>query len=322
MKALFRSIPWGTVALIFGSLFMLMPLALVDYEWTLWLHEHQLKWLGEFMRRTVFEGDAFGASDPSILLQLLAFSGYLSYHPLKSKGWFQRYRPYLGFFVFNAFVTGLGLVHSLKWIIGRARPYLVLKGELPYSDWFEFGPHFITEGIFYGSFPSGHTAAVFLLIMLCYALLTDPVFSWKARLIGILWGAVVLTYTGLMILGRSMTLHHWLSDSIGIVCLCWIGIHVIFFFVLKIPRQVAYVRRWGHYPPLPRFWEFQLLWRLFLITLGVMATIIGIRSVLLARSIWLLGPAILGVPLAVILVRSLNRVYQTAMSSLVQEKAE
>jgi membrane-associated phospholipid phosphatase len=315
MNDLKKTIPLGTIGLAVISILIMVPLAWVDYDWTLWLYDHRLAFLGEIMRRTVFEGSAFGASDPAIILQILVLAAYGWSGLDRKAGFFMVYRPYLGFVVFNSFVTGLGLVHAIKWMLGRARPYLVVKGELPYSHWFEFGPHFVTEGVFYGSFPSGHTATVFLLITFTYILSVDRTHRGWVRVAGIVVGGVTLGYTALMIIGRSMTLHHWLSDSIGIVCLAWISIHLSFFVVLQIPRQTAYIRRTGRYPPLPRYWEFQLLWRLGLLTLGVMGIVIGFRALWIPDSPWLIGLTIPAAPMVFCFGRDLRRLYRVVTAT-------
>lgn len=101
------------------------------------------------MRRTLFEGSAFGASDPAIIFSLSGIFGYFYTYRQQTNSALLKYRPYFGFILSAGFVTGLGFVHRLKWMIGRARPHLVLNDELPFSDWYQFGPHFITDGIFW-----------------------------------------------------------------------------------------------------------------------------------------------------------------------------
>lgn len=271
---------WGLITLITISLIIMGLLSLVDFEWTLYLSRHRIDWLGAFMRRTMFEGGVFGGSDPGILVMLVPTIGYFLVLSSARFSSHKRWLPYLGFIFFSSLVTGLGLVHSLKWMVGRARPYLIIKKGIPFTHWFEFGPLHVSDGIFFGSIPSGHTATVILMITISYILAGDPAHSLRTKLLGWGWGILVMIYASLMVIGRSMTLHHWLTDSVGIILLDWIVIHLIYFRVLKIPRQVAVINATGEYPVTARYWELKLLWRLLVITLAVMATVIGIKSVI------------------------------------------
>jgi membrane-associated phospholipid phosphatase len=291
----------------------MIPLGIVDMQWTVLLHKAGFEDFGKLMQRTLFNGSKPGLSDPAIILQLLNLGFYLVYSRQKASLRVDRIRPFWGFMLFCSLFTGLGLVHSLKWVLGRARPYLVLDGKLEYSSWYEFGSHFVTDGIFYGSFPSGHTATIFLLITLSYFLIANPVYSLKTKILGWIWGAVVLIMTLMMILGRSVTLHHWLTDSVGITLLSWIFIHVIFFSVLKIPAQIQYVENKKQYPPLPKYWEIGLLWRLFFIAVGSMAIIIGARAIVIKNAGWLSIIILPGILLIYVFSKSLARVYGTYM---------
>lgn len=275
--------PWGLICLIFLFVITMSLLSMVDYEWTLYIYKHRIKSLGEFMRRTLFDNDAFGGSDPAIIFSLVCLIGYMLSRTQRRIKWLYTLRPQLGFIFASALVSGLGLVHSFKWVIGRARPNLVVKGQFPFTHWFEFGPQFVSDGIFYGSFPSGHTAAVFMFIVLSYILIGDPDSSQKIKAFGWLWGVMSFCYALIMGIGRCMTLAHWLSDCIGIIFLVWILNHLLYYYILKIPQQIKHIRSNGVYPNLPIYWEFRILWRLFFITLSVMAIIIGIRSVYLQK---------------------------------------
>lgn len=309
-----KRLPWGQILLVIAFPLVMIPLGWVDMQWTVFLHEHEHKWLGELMKRTVFQGWEFGASDPAILFQLMVTGFYFAYSRQGRHLRYHQYRPYLGFLVFCALFTGLGLVHSVKWVMGRARPNLVFDKGFEFSGWYEFGPQFITDGIFYGSFPSGHTATVFLLITVAYWLINHPDSSRSSRIKGWIWGGVVIAYSLLMVVGRCMTFDHWITDSIGIILLSWIFIHLIYFRILKIPAQIRYVKQHERYAPLPRFWELDLLWRLFFMTLGVMSIFIGARSLMLQRSMWLAGVAIPGAMLAYLLFRNVLKVYSNYMT--------
>jgi membrane-associated phospholipid phosphatase len=258
----------------------------VDRAWTLWLREHRWAQLDRFMDRTLFEGEWIGGGDPVVILLILATVGYY----LAWKGFFGailvRWRPHFGFALTCALITAIQVVHSLKWVMGRARPKEVVAKGLAFSHWFEFGPHFITDGIYRGSFPSGHTAQVFLLMALAYILIADPRLSPRIRRLGWVWGVMALAYTLVMGIGRCMSFSHWLSDVVGALTTSWVGMHLIYFHLLRVPEQVRYHRRWGQHPPTPQVWEMQLCaWCLGLF-LGGMGLLLGLRAVLV-QELWL-----------------------------------
>lgn len=258
----------------------------VDNAWTLWLRQHRWMRLDRFMDRTLFEGEWMGGGDPVVILLILATVGYY----LAWKGFFratmERWRPHFGFALTCALITAIQMVHSLKWIMGRARPKEVVQKGLAFTHWFEFGPHYITDGLYRGSFPSGHTAQVFILMALAYILAADPQLSKRTRRWGWLWGALALAYTLVMGVGRCMSFSHWLSDVIGALTLSWLGMHLIYFHLLRVPEQTSFYRRWGRHPQQPLVWEIQLcLWCCGLFV-GAMGLLLGLRAAIYAE-FWL-----------------------------------
>ncbi|MCG8335395.1 MAG: phosphatase PAP2 family protein [Proteobacteria bacterium] len=306
--------PWGQVFLILLFPVIMIPLGFMDVQWTVLLYNTGFEDFGKLTQRTLFNGSKPGLSDPAIILQLVNLGCYLYYSRQRKLFKMDRYRPFWGFMIFCSLFTGLGLVHSFKWVLGRARPYLVLDGKLAYSSWYEFGSQFVTDGIFYGSFPSGHTATVFLLVTLSYFLIANSNYSTKIKVFGWIWGVIVLIMTGMMILGRSITLHHWLTDSVGIMLLSWIFIHLIYFRILNIPAQIRYVENKKQYPPLPRYWELSLLWRLFLITIGLMSICIGGRAPFIEGAAPLSAIVLPGVLLVFIFSKNFIKTYRLYMS--------
>jgi len=304
----------GLAALVVFSLVAMALLARVDFEWTIWLSRNRVDCWGDFMRRTMFEGGVFGGSDPGILLMVLPSIGYFLSRPQSRFRLLWRWRPYLGFIFFTSLVTGLGLVHSLKWMVGRARPYLVIEKGLPFSHWFEFGPLHVSDGIFFGSLPSGHTATAIVMISFSYILAGNRSHSLRLKAAGWIWGLLVLVYALLMAIGRSMTLDHWLSDSVGIILLDWAAIHLIYFHVLKIPHQSSYTRIMGSRPLPARYWELQLIWRLLVITLAVMAAIIGFKALLFNEAPLLVLMLIPALPVIYYTCRNLFRTYRDIMA--------
>lgn len=294
----------------------MITLGFFDYEWTLFLQENRIDAYGEFMRRTLFEGSSFGASDPAIIFQIMTAAAYFLSSRQSSNETLIRLRPFLGFVFFSSLVAGLGLVHSFKWIIGRARPDLVFNGTYPFTHWFQFGPQFVSDGIFYGSFPSGHTATVFLLMTVSYWMVGIRHRSFTEKTIGVIWAITVLLYSASMAVGRAMTLHHWLSDCVGIIFMAWISLHVIFFYILKVPAQVEMLKQRGIYPLRPRYWELSLLWRLLFITLGIMCVITGFRSIAIGKATWLVFLVIPGLFIAYGFSKNLSRTYRTILSEI------
>jgi membrane-associated phospholipid phosphatase len=307
--------PLGLCLLILLFPLIMIPLGLVDYEWTVWVYQNRNDLFGELMKRTYLEGGAPGCSDPAILFLIIMIILYFCYPKSKQNPTSYLRRPFLGFVFFSTVVTGLCLVQSLKFALGRARPNLVLKHDLAFTNWHDFGVHFISDGVFYGSFPSGHTATVFLLITISYLLIGDPFGSVKQKTIGWIWGLLVFTFSLLMSLGRSMTLDHWLTDCVGIILMAWILIHLIYFYVLNIPGQMRYAKLHGSYAPPAKYWELSLLWRLLVITVGVLSIIIGIRSVVLQKVPLLILIAIPGTYVVYHFTKSLRLVHREFMMS-------
>ena len=152
-------------------MFLLVP---VDYEWTIFLRQHRIAWFDRWMAQSLFEGESLGGGDPVIFFLFFVALAYFAAWKKGPASRFYAWRPHLGFILVTAMTTSVMMVHSLKWVVGRARPSYVVKGLLPYTGWFEFGPHFITEGTYRGSLPSGHTAQVFILMTVAYILLLTP----------------------------------------------------------------------------------------------------------------------------------------------------
>ena len=302
--------PFGFYTLVVGALAGMVFITGVDYRWTLFLGEHRWIRLSEFMGRTLFEGELPGGGDPVTILLLIILAVYFIAWLKSDASLLQTLRPQLGFVVTAALTAGIFMVHSTKWVIGRARPYLVLNEGLPFSQWYEFGPFFVTDGIFRGSFPSGHTAAAFLLMTLSYILSGDSSYRFRWRVIGWVWGCFTLSFSLTMGIGRCMTLSHWVSDVVGIIFLSWIILHALFFWIFRIPDQVRFYSTHGRFPDLPRFWELRLCWNFFFVFLGLMGIAIGIRSIQLQHDQWLGMLSLVGVFFVVFFggqARKLNR---------------
>jgi len=275
---------WGTVMIL------VVP---VDYDWTLFLREHRVRALDRFMARTIFEGKGFGGGDPVIFFIFLVLTAYYLAWKHGATSRFYAWRPQLGFILVSGLTGSMMMVHSLKWIMGRARPALVVKDKMPFTDWFMFGPHFITEGTYRGSFPSGHTAQAFVLVSLAYVLAAAWHRQRSIRLSGWAYGGLALAYAVTMGISRCMHLSHWLSDVVGALGLSWILMHAFYFWLLKIPQQTDYYVRHGNLPEVPKVWELRLCIHLLGLTVGATAFLLGLRAVMLNThwSLYLLMPA-------------------------------
>lgn len=306
----------GVVLILTLSVLLLTIAGVYDPQVTLWLIEHNIEWFSEFQGQTLFEGDWPGASDFAIIYIVTGFVLYFTAwrHPQRQRLW--PWRAHLGFIVTSGLVTGLGIVHSLKWVLGRARPHLVLRKGMDYSEFYEFGPHFVGDGVFFGSFPSGHTAAVFMLMTLAYILIADPLFERKHRLLGWAVAAFTLASSSLMILGRAMSAHHWLGDNLATIALGWPLMHWLYFHLLKIPQQRLYFARHGRPLPAPSGWEFVLCWYAFWVTLAVMGCFFALHAVLLGRHQWMLVFVPVGIPLAMSAFRRGKRYYFDVINKL------
>jgi membrane-associated phospholipid phosphatase len=222
-----------------------------------------------------------------MFLLLAAVAAYYAAWRRPGSGKIAMWRPQTGFVLASALVTGIYLVHGLKWIIGRARPDLVLQHKAAFSHWFAFGPLFVTDGVFYGSFPSGHTSQAFLLMAVAFVLAGDPLAGKPIRILGWLWGVLALVFSLAMGVARCMTLSHWLSDILGSIFLGGICMHLLYFKVLRVPDQRRYAGRHGRLPELPQAWELIFCLHVLLGTIGVMALVIGARALWIGKSPWL-----------------------------------
>jgi membrane-associated phospholipid phosphatase len=288
----------GLLLIIILAAVVMSAVVVVDKSWTIFLHAHKYTTLERLMNSSVFEGRSMGANDPVIFYLMGAiFIYYMGWRSLKMNS-IAALRPQCGFILISAVVNAVYLVHGLKWVVGRARPYEVLQDHWPYSHWFSFGPHFVLDGLYPGSFPSGHTAQAFIFMTLAYALAADPLSSKFTKSIGWFWGVFVLMLTCGMAAARSMSLSHWISDGIGSIMFGWVLMHLLFFYVLKVPEQRRYSHVHRCLPSLPPVWEIVLCMHIFLGTIGIMAVLIGTKALIIDRGPWL----VLLVPVGAVLI--------------------
>jgi hypothetical protein len=301
------------------ALAVMAVVAHYDFAWTLWLSEQRWSALTEFMDPTIFEGESFGGGDVAIVFLLVAVVGYfLAWHRPLHKA-LVAWRPYFGLVIAMGVVYEICFVHSLKYLIGRSRPGQVLSGMFAYSDWFEFGSLFITQGTYRGSCPSGHTAIAFILVIPAFLVVADRAYSVAIRTGGLLWGAVALAYCGLMAASRSMTLSHWVGDCVFSVVGGFLLLHVLYFYIFRVPLQMEHYRRHGAHPRAPMHWDCRLSLLLVPIALGALCIGFAIRSVGEQAVPWLAFLALPGIAAVLVFGRLAIRYRRRALASYCEE---
>lgn len=202
---------WG-LACLSGLL-----LAIFDYEWSLMartatIDSSMWQGFGRWMDRSWFRGQAFGGQDvglvPAVAVALLALAAPW----LPSVPWLYRERRRLAFAAYLMLLTTVVWVHGGKWMMGRARPYVVAARDASwFTDWYQFGPYGLGDGSYSGSFPSGHVSTTLILWILVLIWLKGPLRK-VCIAIAILWGLA-------MIVGRVVHFQHWISD--GLIYWLW-----------------------------------------------------------------------------------------------------
>jgi membrane-associated phospholipid phosphatase len=276
---------------------LLICLTPYDYQWTIYFSTHKAARFADFMNRSVFDGAALpGAGDlvyPPLLITLtfyiLSWSWKYEYR-LPGSGFpafLASFRPLFGFVLMSAFSCALLFVHTTKQVVGRARPDSVFQGKMPFTEWYQAGPHFFTQGSYSGSFPSGHTATASIFIIFAYVLLAS--LEGKRRWAGGMALAFSILFTAAMGIARMMSASHWLTDTIFTLFSEWTLIHIIFYQVLGIPEQREYFRLYKRLQPHRPLFELRLCLFLLLTCLGVWAFFTGLRSYRFEGWSWLLA---------------------------------
>ena len=263
--------PSGSLTLLITAGAVLALTTPVDYAWTAFLANHKLDAFAEFMGRSIFEGEMPGGGDPVIMFMVGVVGLYYATLKAEAGSRLSRMRPAVGFLVIASIVTAIFNVHSLKWIMGRARPGAVFSGEFPFTPWFAFGPLLMDQGIFHGSFPSGHTALAFAPFTLVYAL------AGRRGLAAIAVGAVVALDALAMGIARCMTASHWISDVAGSIVLSIAAMHLLYFYLLKVPEQEAALPQGTDSRKIMVGWELWMALCIGLSYAGVTAVACGLR---------------------------------------------
>lgn len=289
----------GLICLLAGSGAALTVATVVDYPLTKWLAGNSSAVFAEFMGRSLFEGERPGGGDLVILFLLGVVCLYAASLRPKAPERIAAWRPTLGFMVVSSILTAFASVHTLKWLVARARPHLVFDGHYAFSAWYEMGPHFVAEGIYRGSFPSGHTAQAFAMMVLAYALAGNPVAGRGLKAAGWLVGALVVVYALGMGLARCMSLSHWVTDVVGAVVISWVVLHLLYVYILKVPRQQRVWRALARAGKLRAGWELFLGFYLVAAFGGILVSGIGLRALWVAQSRWLVILLVPGIPILI-----------------------
>lgn len=277
----------GLLLIIVLAAVSMAGIVAVDEQWTTSLQAHKWPLLEQWMNSSIFDGKALGANDPVVFYLLGVILMYYTGWRFSNLKQITPLRPQCGFVLTSAVTGAVCLVHSLKWVVGRARPGEVFLEGWPYSHWFAFGPHFVTEGVYHGSFPSGHTAQVFILMSIAYALAGDPFNGRWIRAAGWIWGAFCVGLSLAMAAARCMSQSHWIADSLGSILFGWALMHLLYFHILKVPDQQHYIRTRGRLPALPPVWEIVLCAYICIGMLGITAVLLGAKAVVVHQGPWL-----------------------------------
>ncbi len=289
----------GLICLLVGSVAALTAATVVDYPLTKWLGGNGWAVFAEIMGRSLFEGECPGGGDLVIFFIIGVFGIYALSLRSTAPEWVAAWRPVLGFMMVGLILTAFAYVHTLKWLVARARPHLVFDGHYAFSAWYEIGPHFVTEGIYHGSFTSGHTAQAFVMMVLAYALAGNPAAGRGLKAVGWLVGALVVVYTLGMGLARCMSLSHWVTDVVGAMVISWVTLHVLYFEILKVPQQQRVWKALVRAGDLRSGWELFMGFYLVAAFCGILVSGIGLRALWVPQARWLAILLVPGVPAAV-----------------------
>ena len=281
-------IPFGILVLLCLFVSIMIPLSIYDQLITQILLDHGKEWVvfWKFMDKSILEGEKFGGSDPGSFYILGTILLYLFLKVPSFKSKFGAYKPDTGFVLSSGLICAFGLVQGLKFLFSRARPYLIYEQGFNFTEWYEFGEYHFSELDYSGSFPSGHTVLVVIFLTISYILSGDPKHKRKSIWLGYLWGVLVIAFSVLMGISRAMANRHWITDTAAIILIVWFVQHLLYHYILQIPKQkLALVGKNSHKYDL-NFWELKFSFRIVGVMWGVTLFGIGIRTFFFEISFW------------------------------------
>lgn len=265
-----------TALVLFSATLLLSPM---DYILTAWLGANRITWFTGLMGHSMFEGKPMGMGDLATLYMIGAALLYIRVVLPGAPSRLAALRPQLGFIVTSSVVTTILMVHGIKWAAGRARPSLVLtEGSQPFSNWYEPGPLNLLQENFSGSFPSGHTATVTIFLTLAYCLAYS--FNNNRPLLGRRICSAALALSLLMAVARSMSLSHFITDSLAVIAINWLVMDLLYFHVCRVEEQQAHLALHGHLPLQPRCWELLFCLNSLGMTVGLICLGNGLRALM------------------------------------------
>lgn len=235
-KLRFLTIPrWRRLAIFCSGVIVFIFVGRQDGLWAKSLFDQPWPYFTDVMSRSFYEGDLPGTSDLGVTLPIAAFFLWLyQKYGRQPRQWVEPQK--LQFIFLSGLFASLVTIHSLKWLISRARPKVFFQEVLPtlntdlstqvlpgFMGW--TGP----RGYSWNSFPSGHTSTCALLLTLVY--LSSRSHKQQIALFG---GIFLLCAT--MAAARAMAGMHWISDSVASFFLVWMVVDIVHQKTLRKPN--------------------------------------------------------------------------------------
>ncbi|MBE0582748.1 MAG: phosphatase PAP2 family protein [Desulfofustis sp.] len=303
---------------------------LIPYEipLTRFISAHRANWFVELMGDSLFELEQPGGGDLVVIFLIISVLLYVasslidtdcSRLPIMAR--LQRallvrpricealrhHRLRLEFLLVSSFCCSILMVKTLKWIMARPRPKRVLFGGESFSNWYEFGPYFLDQGLYRASFPSGHVALAITLIGLAYVITYSGPQQIRPKR-GALLLLSILLFAAAMATARIMSIAHWPTDVAFSLFGGWLLIHCLFFCGFQVVvYQGGFYRYRGQFDyPVP--WRaFRLCWYLSLGCLATGVMVLGVRHFIFDHWPWLVLLSIAALPVFVYAVRRVRR---------------
>jgi membrane-associated phospholipid phosphatase len=219
-----------SLGIFIGGLIAFCVANYVEAPMVYYLYDHPVVWFRDFMAQSVFEGGLIGGSDFGVIFAIVCFIDWLMRK--RGKQIFTHFTDLeLRFIWSSSLITSIITVHSLKWIVSRARPKMIFTpdfisqpdsfGLIHNMTWTGFLPWDGPRGYSFNSLPSGHAASCAILLTVAY------IFWGKRQKIGMTIFSLITIFSALMAVGRSMAGMHWLSDGIASYFICWFVIQIM-----------------------------------------------------------------------------------------------